>query len=224
MDILSRKDIAGSLSELDKLPLKKIVGPLFSGILNADPLTRWHSVTAMGHVVGRLARKDMEQGRIVMRRLMWSLNDESGGIGWGAPECMGEIMAGHEGLADEFHCILFSYLVERENGADNYLEYEPLRRGAFWGVARLAGENPEIGAKGFRNALKALSNEDDPFILGCLCKYFHSIGIIPEGLKVRVYPVREQYIDFYWHQQLSRVLINDICPLDRLLPARTGKH
>lgn len=25
----------------------------------------------------------MDSARIVMRRLMWSLNDESGGIGWG---------------------------------------------------------------------------------------------------------------------------------------------
>jgi len=33
---------------------------------------------------------------------MWSLNDESGGIGWGAPEAMGAIMARHTGLADEY--------------------------------------------------------------------------------------------------------------------------
>ena len=55
----------------------------------------------MGAVVAHLAEKDMESARVVMRRLMCSLNDESGGIGWGAPEAMGEIIASHEGLASE---------------------------------------------------------------------------------------------------------------------------
>ena len=31
---------------------------------------------------------------------MWTLNDESGGIGWGSPEVMGEILAAHKGLAE----------------------------------------------------------------------------------------------------------------------------
>jgi hypothetical protein len=46
----------------------------------------------MGEVMAHLADKDMESARVIMRRLMWSLNDESGGIGWGAPEAMGEIV------------------------------------------------------------------------------------------------------------------------------------
>jgi len=56
----------------------------------------------------------MESARVIMRRLMWSLNDESGGIGWGAPEAMGEIMARHEQLTKEYSAILGSYI--REDG------------------------------------------------------------------------------------------------------------
>ena len=48
------------------------------------------------------------------RRLIWSLNDESGGIGWGAPEAMGEILARSEKLSCEFYCILLAYI--REDG------------------------------------------------------------------------------------------------------------
>ena len=211
LDILHRKDISDSLSELDAFPPKKILGPLFSAILNSDETTRWHAVTAMGHVAVRLAGQDPEQGRILMRRLMWSLNDESGGIGWGAPECMGEIMARHEDLANEFHCIFFSYLVEREDGADNYLEYQPLRRGAFWGLARLALERPEIATKASENALKALMNEEDPFILVCLCKYFQLIGKIPPELEAAINAVKNRYVDMYWDQKISRVRIEDVC-------------
>jgi hypothetical protein len=76
----------------------------------------------------------MEAARIIMRRLMWNLNDESGGIGWGSPEAMGEILACHEGLAREYAHVLISYT--RENG--NYLEHELLQQGLLWGVGRLA--------------------------------------------------------------------------------------
>ena len=61
----------------------------------------------MGASLARLADADMEAARIVMRRLLWSLNDESGGIGWGAPESMAEAMCRHQGLALEYAHMLF---------------------------------------------------------------------------------------------------------------------
>jgi hypothetical protein len=87
-----------------------------------------------------MAGRDMEGARVVMRRLMWSLNDESGGIGWGAPEVMGEAMARHEALADEYASILVSY--SHEEG--NFLEYEVLQRGLLWGLIRLARARPHL--------------------------------------------------------------------------------
>jgi hypothetical protein len=71
---------------------------------------------------------------------MWLLNDESGGIGWGAPEAMGEIIACHDGLAKEYASVLVSYV--REDG--NFLEYEPLQRGAVWGIGRVAQVKPHM--------------------------------------------------------------------------------
>lgn len=212
LETLRREDITSSLSKLDAYPPGKILGPLFSGLLNSDQLVRWHCVTAMGHIVTRMAETEgVEEARIVMRRLMWSLNDESGGIGWGAPECMGEIMGRQEELAREFHLILFSYTVERQDGADNYLEYLPLRRGAFWGMARLAQNRPETGKTGLGNALKALQNEDDPFILACLCRYFQQIDHSPGQLPDKIRALQNQTVEFYWNQTLSVLPIKDIC-------------
>ena len=71
---------------------------------------------------------------------MWSLNDESGGIGWDAPEAMSEIIASHEGLAKEYTNVLISYV--REDG--NFLEYEPLQRGAVWGIGSVAQARPDL--------------------------------------------------------------------------------
>ena len=69
-----------------------------------------------------------------MRRLIWQLNDESGGIGWGCPEAMAEAMAQNERLAEEYGCLLISYIQPQ----CNYLEHESLQRGVLWGIGRLA--------------------------------------------------------------------------------------
>ena len=160
-DLLQGKDFESSIEEIGNFPLKQTVNPLFSFFYNKDHLVRWRAVAAMGAIVAKLAEADIESARVVMRRLMWNLNDESGGIGWGSPEAMGEILARSPRLADEFRNILVSYI--REDG--NYLEYEMLQRGAVWGVGRLAHARPEI-----MNDCPALlaphMSSQDPYIRG----------------------------------------------------------
>ncbi len=158
--LLESSDGEGRLKELLDLPLQKVVGPLFSSLCNADPLVKWRGVTAFGLVVPRMADASMEQARIVMRRFMWSLNDESGGIGWGAPEAMGEIMANHEKLAKEYHSILCFYIHEGESEGDTFLEHALLRRGAVWGIARLAEVRPDMAAMATKDLVKTLHDED----------------------------------------------------------------
>lgn len=74
---------------------------------------------------------------------MWSLNEESGSSGWGAPEAMAEIMSAHEGLAEEYAHMLVSYM--REDG--NYIENPLLQRGLLQGVGRLSGARPALMKK-----------------------------------------------------------------------------
>jgi HEAT repeat protein len=138
--LLGSGDFEQVLMELRKIPPRKAISPLISVFYDSDPELRSKATSAFGQVVADLANEDMEAARVVMRRLMWTLNDESGGIGWGAPEAMAEAMACHPRLAEEYVRILLSYI--REDG--NFLEYEPLRRGALWGIGRLAQVHPEM--------------------------------------------------------------------------------
>jgi len=147
LDLMSGPDLAFALKELRPFPAKDVVNVLFSAICHGDPLVRWRAISCMGAAVARLADEDLEEARIIMRRLLWSLNDESGGIGWGAPESMAEIMCGHAGLAAEYVHMLPSYL--REDGEElcqdgNCIEHPPLQRGVVWGIARLSGCNPQL--------------------------------------------------------------------------------
>ena len=118
----------------------KLLKPLFSAICHGDPAIHWHGVTCMGETVRRLAEAGMEDARVVMRRFMWSLNDESGGIGWGVPEAMAECLARHRGLAREYTHILVAFM--REDGF--FLEHEPLQAGLMWGLWRLAAVEADL--------------------------------------------------------------------------------
>ncbi|MHC4424006.1 MAG: DVU0298 family protein [Planctomycetota bacterium] len=139
-DLLSQKDFKKGLKEICRLPARQVVNPLFSLLFSLDENLKWRSITAFGEVVARLAECDLESARIIMRRLMWNLNDESGGIGWGSPEAMGEIMARSPRLAEEYSTILVSYI--RPDG--NFLEHEVLQRGVLWGLGRLAYARSEL--------------------------------------------------------------------------------
>jgi hypothetical protein len=131
-----------ALSVICRMPLRKVVNALFPFFYSKDPRLFWQAITAMGVTVSLLAAENAESARVVMRRLMWSLNDESGGIGWGAAEAMGEIMARNDRMAEEYACILISYI----NPCGNFIDNSDLQKGILWGLGRLAQERPHRAA------------------------------------------------------------------------------
>lgn len=137
---LFKADTPEAFQSFLELPASSVIGALFSLFLDKEELIRWRAISAFGITVNHMAEKKMESARVIMRRLMWSLNDESGGIGWGSPEAMGEIMARNRTLAKEYHRILLSYAIENQN----YLELEMLQRGLLWGIGRLGRQYPEL--------------------------------------------------------------------------------
>jgi len=137
---LRKEPLDAVLDEVRQWPPRRAVSPLIGCLFNGDERIKWHAVSALGAVVAALAKDDMEAARTIMRRLMWSLNDESGSIGWGVPETLAEIVAGHEGLAAEYGHILMAYM----RPCECYLELPALQRGLLWGMGRIAATRPEI--------------------------------------------------------------------------------
>lgn len=145
--LLKSADLVQVQHALALLPAKDGVNVLFAAICRDEQQVRWFAITCMGTSVARLAASNLEEGRVVMRRLLWSLNDESGGIGWGAPESMAEIMCRHRQLAQEYVHMLVSYM--REDGEElcqdgNFIEHPLLQRGVLWGIGRMAGCHPDL--------------------------------------------------------------------------------
>ncbi len=161
-------DYPGFLRNLLDYPPYKVINILFSGLLASDERIKWHSVVGFGVLLDKIAKDDFGKARIVMRRCMWMLNDESGGIGWGVPEAMAEAMVNCYGLAKEYHKIFLSYLFEEKDGKDNFLEFLPLRRGGFWGLARLCFRYPTVfknNSKLFDRLDQSLKTDKDPYII-----------------------------------------------------------
>jgi len=133
-NLLCQDDFTEALKEITRLPARKVISPLISFLCSIDEKIEHRAAVAIGTVTAKLAGHDIESARVIMRRLIWSLNDESGGIGWGAPEAMAEIMAGDKRLADEYSKILISYSEPNKN----YLEHEGLQKSVRRGLKRLA--------------------------------------------------------------------------------------
>lgn len=140
LELLELNDFENNIQIIHKYDKRKLVNALFSFLYSTDKKIKGNAVTAMGEVVSKIAEIDLESARIIMRRLMLNLNDESGGIGWGAPEAMGEIMARSEKLAEEYHKILISYTL----GGGNELDFEELQKDVIAGLKRLSRVRPNL--------------------------------------------------------------------------------
>lgn len=138
--LLEEDDFEENLQDIHKFPPLKVVNALLPLLVTTNEKLKNRVIKSFGEVVARLAENDIESARIVMRRLMLSLNDESGGIGWNSPEAMGEIMARSDKLADEYHKIIISYAM----GGGNELDFEGLQKSVIAGLKRLSRVHPNL--------------------------------------------------------------------------------
>ncbi len=167
-EVVTSEDWEGRLDELTVFPPARLIGPLTPYLLR-EPVLKWRAVTMLGITAARLAAENPEGGRTALRRFTWMLNDESGGIPWGAPEAIGEILSQSELLGKEFHHVLVSYVLEEADGMDNYLEFTPLRQGAWWGIGRLGQARPGLLVPAARRLLDRGAGETDTVITGLVC-------------------------------------------------------
>lgn len=182
-EILNINHREEALSQLMAIPDDQLVGHLFSHFYHQNELIKFRATVAMGDLGGRLAKNRIEKARIMLRRIMWNLNDESGGIGWGSPEAMGEILYQSPELAIEFKSILFSYL----DPGGNFIEHEMLQRGVIWGVGTYLKKSPSDLTRQTEALLFGHLHSDDPIKRGYAiralinAKHF-DCALVPENI------------------------------------------
>jgi hypothetical protein len=189
--ILSGSDQSEAFALLELIPDEQLVGHLFSHFYATDELIKFRSITAMGELAQRLAQKKIEQARILMRRIMWNLNDESGGIGWGSPEAMGQILYKSPELAREFKSILFSYM----DSKGNFIEHEILQRGVLWGIGTYLEADPQ-----------ALNKTTEKLIFS----HLHSLDAVKRGYALRALANAGRFMS----HPIPETILADAQPID----------
>lgn len=209
--LLSATDFLAQLPIWRQLPARRVVRPLLSFLCSTEELLRWRAVTALGLVVSQLAETDLEASRTIMRRLIWTLTDESGGIGWGAPEAMGEIMAVHPGLAGEYSEILLSFIREGASSLDNPV----LQRGVLWGIARMAEARPGGLAEASPIVLPFLDSEDAA-LRGLALWALSRLGVNPPAARLRELRADKAEFLLYVNGELEPRRVCDLAALQAL--------
>jgi len=116
------------------LQSRKMFSVLVRLAYDKTTLIGWRSIRATGHVASLYVKNNYDFLRDAIRKLLWSLSDESGGIGWSAPEILGEIVSADPGKMSDVIPLI----------ADIFsMEERVFRPGVLYALKRIGETKPE---------------------------------------------------------------------------------
>lgn len=213
-EILQQASLVEIFQNLGRYQDHRLINPLFIALCHSDEKVRWHAVCSFGWLVPALAENDMEAGRIVMRRFLWSLNDESGGIGWGAPEAMAEIMCHSSPLRKEYLHMLISYM--RKDGENlfedgNYLELPMLQRGLLWGVGRLCQDHHrEMIERQIIVDVGTYLESSDMHVIGLAIWCLGLLGVESGLERIRRFEQCNEEVSLFFNNEIQQISIAEL--------------
>lgn len=151
---------------------KRVVNYIFRCLYSADELLRKRAIEALGLVCNVIADRDPGAVLNILRQLWWSINEESGGIGWSATEAMAEIIKHRPEEFSDYGSITVSFLDE-----------EMLCRGGLWAAGTLAQIRPSF----INHALPEIINfldSSDPTLRGYAARALLAAGAAKDKLEL----------------------------------------
>lgn len=146
----------GHVAEL-ALSERRTFGKLMALAYNKDDLLCWRAIEATGAAAAAVARGDQAAVRNVVQRILWSAREESGGMGWSAPELLAEIVIAAPRSFTDIPPIIISLHSEDEEKV--FLK----------GVLRAAGRMGEAGITGITGCdelIRKSLRHEDPVVRG----------------------------------------------------------
>lgn len=133
---------------------KKVFRVLISLTYDKEDLLCWRAIEAIGRAAGAVSAKDPSIVRNIIQRLIWSVSEESGGIGWSAPEMLGEIVINARDICADIPPIILSFHEE-----------ESFLKGVLWAMGRMARAGIN-GVEGSHEIARACLGHGDPSVRG----------------------------------------------------------
>jgi hypothetical protein len=149
---------------------KRVLGSLVTSTYDADPRISWRAIEALGVAASRVAEDDPDHIRQLLRRLLWLINDESGGICWRGPEAMAEILWHRPILFADYVPIVTSLIVNLEEE-----DLEHFRAGTLRAIGRLA----EAGADHIHDVISSVTfalDDSNPQVRGMAVWCLRKVG------------------------------------------------
>jgi len=162
MNIQDPKKQAASALEVNDLNVivslarqdRKVISRLVRLAYDKNTLVGWRAIKAIGLVAREMITTDLDFLRETCRKLIWSLSDESGGIGWSAPEMLGEIVSADPKRFKDFIPLIASVYE---------IEEDVFRGGVLFALGRIAGPAPELVAS-YQKIIIASLMDKDPIV------------------------------------------------------------
>jgi hypothetical protein len=173
---------------------------LSSLMFDREPLIQWRAIEALGKVSRIIFSIDPDKVRRQIRRILWLMNDESGGICWNGPEAIGEIIYNNPDLLEEYGPILISFLKE-----------EPFEAGTRNALSRVGEIAPEIFEDSVPVIVKSLES-GNAYIRGFSVKALQAMNDKSAGDKIETMTDDHHELDDYDFKtgELSKVKIREL--------------
>lgn len=138
-------------------------------LYDIDDGLRWPAIeTAARFMQYRWQSGHEEKVRRYIRTLFWSMTDESGGIGWSAPQAIAEIIVHIPEIIDPYGSMMIAYAIDEP----------PLVKGCLWGIGRL-GRRIAESVDFFEDKVLAVFQSGDVETLGVAAWAMGETGFAP---------------------------------------------
>lgn len=210
LEVLAGENFKEEIALLITVYSSKMITPLFSASYNPSKEIRWHAVSSFGYLTKYLAENNPTKIREIMRRCIWMLTEESGGIPWNAPAIMGEIIANNREAAQVFSSILFSYVYEPGEGPENFLDNLQLRISSYWGIFRLSQILPEFVIENEKIIMQRLERENNPEALVLLCLTVANVGLGERLTKMESLTSDARRVELYINEEFKILSLREV--------------
>jgi len=178
---------------------KGVIRRLISSTYDKEDVLSWRAIETIGLIAGVLSRSGrIEVVRDTIRRLLWSMREESGGIGWSAAEMLGEIIRNSPNEHPDIIPIVWSFKDE-----------EMFRAGVIWAMGRIATVRPDL--INFISAdLRPMLTDKNPIVKGYAAWVFGILGEKDTLEDIKNLSNDDSLIDFYQDGELIKSTVGEV--------------
>ncbi len=156
-------------------------------LYEVDEKIQWSAIEMFALMMKRWWEKGSEEKvRQYMRNLFWSINDESGGIGWHAPQTIAETIINIPSLVDPYASMMIAHCIDEP----------PLVKGCLWGIGRL-GEMIVDSVYFFKDKVLSVFQFEDLEILGIAAWAMGEVKFQPAEPLLRKLLAKESEVKIY---------------------------